>query len=115
MFYDNLKRICDIKKEKITPLVKKCGGSTGSISKWRNGAYPNSDIVIKIAMHLGVSTDYLLMGEEKSHSPELTSKEQEALKTFKELHKDDQILAIGYMQGLAAKYDHEAEAKENAS
>lgn len=34
---------------------------------------------------------------------------------FKELHKGDQNLAIGFMNGLAAKYDHKADAKENVS
>ena len=70
---------------------------------------------MNLSVLLNVPTDRLLFGEERSHLPELVGKEQEALEAFKELHKDDRILAIGYMKGLAAKYDHEVEAKENAS
>ena len=44
MFYDNLKAICDKKGVKITPLVTECGGAKGSISNWKKGAAPNSDI-----------------------------------------------------------------------
>ena len=60
MFYDNLKAICDSRGLKITTVVTECGGALGSISKWKNGANPNSDIVIKLSFHLGVTTDYLL-------------------------------------------------------
>ncbi len=65
LFYDNLKAACEEKGLKISPTVVECGGALGSISKWKNGAYPNSDIVIKLAMRLGVTSDYLL-GLDKS-------------------------------------------------
>ncbi|MDE5883981.1 MAG: helix-turn-helix domain-containing protein [Oscillospiraceae bacterium] len=65
MFYDNLKSLCDSKGIKITTVVTKCGGALGSISKWKKGASPNSDIVIKLSSYLGVTTDYLLKGEEQ--------------------------------------------------
>lgn len=60
MFYDQLKKACDEQKVKMTPIVIECGGAKGSISNWRKGASPNSDIVLKLAQRLGVSTDYLL-------------------------------------------------------
>lgn len=119
MFYDNLKKICEEKKEKITPLVKECGGSTGSISKWRNGAYPNSDIVIKIAIHLGVSTDYLLLG--KDSSPELNDEEQECLEVFNRLKPKDRNCFIAKMEQRYEDYSSEfseeltSEVKENVS
>lgn len=64
MFYDNLKSICDSKGIKITPLVAECGGAKGSISNWKKGASPNSDIVAKLAVRLNVSTDTLIFGKE---------------------------------------------------
>lgn len=65
MFYDNLKYICNEKGMKITPIVAECGGAKGSISNWKNGASPNSDIVAKLAVRLNVSTDTLIFGKEK--------------------------------------------------
>lgn len=84
VFYDNLKSLCDSKGIKITTVVTECGGALGSISKWRNGANPNSDIVIKLSLHLGVTTDYLLLGKSIGNS-ELTNDEQELLENYRKL------------------------------
>lgn len=65
MFYDNLKAECERQGLKITPLTIECGGATGSIARWKYGAAPTSDIVVRFAERLGVTTDYLLTGEEK--------------------------------------------------
>ncbi len=66
MFYDNLKAICDEQGVKITPIVIECGGAKGSITNWKKGASPNSDIVMKLSMRLNVSTDELLFGKNKT-------------------------------------------------
>ncbi len=86
MFYNNLKAECDRQNIKVTPSIQECGGSTGTISNWKKGASPNSDIVMKIAVRLNVTTDYLLFGEKKELKSELTAKEQELLDVFRELN-----------------------------
>lgn len=92
MFYDNLKAICDKKGVKITPIVDECGGAKGSISNWKKGAIPNSDIVAKLAVRLNVSTDALIFGKEASSSiGELTDDEQELLKIYKGLSIENKI------------------------
>lgn len=68
MFYDILKKECDKQGLKMTPLVVECGGAKGSTSNWKKGASPNSDIVLKLARRLGVTTDYLL-----GNAPEQTN------------------------------------------
>lgn len=64
MFYDNLLAVCQEKGLKITPVVQECGGKSGSISGWKKGAWPSSDLVVRLATHLNVSTDRLLTGRE---------------------------------------------------
>ena len=92
MFYDNLKAICDKKGVKITPIVNECGGAKGSISNWKKGAIPNSDIVAKLAVRLNVSTDALIFGKEaSSFIGELTDDEQELLKIYKGLSIENKI------------------------
>ena len=105
MFYDNLKAICDLKGLKITTVVTECGGALGSISKWRNGANPNSDIVIKLAFHLGVTTDQLLIGKEV----DLSKNEEELLEIFQSFSDREQVKIIGRMEEwLEVKRQREA-------
>lgn len=88
MFYDNLKRICDEKNIKMTPLVAACGGAKGSISNWKNGASPNSDIVAKLAVHLNVSTDLLIFGNETQYD----SDKKELLNNYDSLPSDFKLM-----------------------
>ena len=67
MFYDNLKSLCDSRGLKILTVVTECGGALGSISGWKKGVMPNSNIVVALAMRLNVSTDYLLLGKESTN------------------------------------------------
>ena len=84
MFYDNLKAVCDELGLKITPIVLECGGAKGSISNWKKGVSPNSDIVIKLSIRLNVSTDRLLLGKEKnSQTINLSDDEQSLLKMYR--------------------------------
>ena len=75
MFYDNLKEICNSKNLKITPLVIECGGTKGILSGWKNGASPNSDIVMRLSVRLKVPTDYLLFGKEPAAPPNTADRE----------------------------------------
>lgn len=68
MFYDILKNECEKQGIKMTPLIMECGGTKGGMSGWKKGAKPNSDIVLKLARRLGVTTDYLL-----GNAPEQTN------------------------------------------
>lgn len=111
MFYDNLKLVCDRKGLKITPIVAECGGAKGSITNWRNGATPNSDIVIRLADRLGVTTDLLLLGSDKcTYSDE----QEELLSLFNNLSLVDKGKVIGKAETLA-ELAAERTAKERAA
>lgn len=120
MFYDRLLEICNNKGLKITPLVKSCGGSTGSIGNWKNGATPNCDIVIKLAAHLNVSIDYLLTGKEptaislpslsSAQNTALTSDENTLIELFRKLPNDEQHEFIGELRGYV-KYMSKSSAE----
>lgn len=60
VFYELLKKICDEKGLKITPLVLSCGGSKGMLSGWKQGASPNVDMLVKLSNALNCSMDYLM-------------------------------------------------------
>lgn len=79
MFYDNLKLECDKQNLKITKIVAECGGAKGSISNWKKGASPNSDIVARLSVRLNVTTDYLLFGTNKKLSSESSTTEKDLM------------------------------------
>lgn len=99
MFYDNLKAICDKKGVKITPLVAECGGAKGSISNWKKGAAPNSDIVLRLAVRLNVSTDYLLTGLEPQ--PQLSNEQTQMLNILDKLSLVDRAKVMERAETLA--------------
>ena len=101
MFYDNLKQVCDEKGVKITPIVAECGGAKGSISNWKNGASPNSDIVAKLSVRLNVSTDTLIFGKDKEKIHENTP-EQELLENYRKLSDFEKGEVLGDIKRRAA-------------
>lgn len=89
MFYDNLKAVCDSKNLKITPTIIKCGGAQGSISNWKKGSSPNSDIVARLAEYLNVSTDLLILGRETHAS--FPEEEQKIIDGYRNLNAENKI------------------------
>lgn len=46
-------------------MSKATGINTSTLTQWKKGLQkPSVDAIIKIAKHFGVTTDYLLLGEE---------------------------------------------------
>ena len=64
MFYDVFVYLCQ--RKGITPnkALTDCGVSRTSSAKWRKGAVPRGETLQKLSDYFGVSTDYLLTGEE---------------------------------------------------
>ena len=64
MFYERLKSACKNANTTVTATLKAIGIGTANGTYWKNGSIPSSDIVVKLAEFLNISTDYLLMGKE---------------------------------------------------
>lgn len=67
MFWDRFYDLCIKHGTKPLPVVKEIGVATGSVTKWKNGASPNSETLLKIAQYFDVSTDYLLGNTDDMH------------------------------------------------
>ena len=69
MFYDVFTSLCE--KKDVTPnrALTDCGISRTSPAKWREGATPRGVTLQKLADYFGVTTDYLLTGEETKKAP----------------------------------------------
>lgn len=62
--YDIFEKLCEINK--VTPyrVCKETGITTATISNWKAGRYvPKQDKMKKLADYFGVTTDYLMTGE----------------------------------------------------
>jgi len=102
MFYDNLKAICEEQGLKITPVVLECGGTKGMLGGWKNGASPNSDIIMRLSDRLNVSTDALLFGKDYPVRPAITDEDEKALlESFRCLSDKEQAKLLGRAELLA--------------
>lgn len=82
--YEISKRICDLIDQSSdlsdTKLAEYIGVNKSSVSQWRNQrSEPKSRYISAIAEYLGVSTNYLLTGEEGNYyfDPEVAEMAQE--------------------------------------
>lgn len=60
MFYERYAKLC--RQRGLTPsfVALENGISKTSVTRWKNGAVPKSDLAAKLAAYLGVSVDYLV-------------------------------------------------------
>lgn len=65
-FYERLELLRKSMKKSQRDLETELGFSNGSYSKWKN-SIPTHDRLIKLADYFGVSTEYLINGEEPSN------------------------------------------------
>jgi transcriptional regulator with XRE-family HTH domain len=118
VFYDNLKELCRLHNIKITPLVIECGGTKGILGGWKNGRSPNSDIVIKIAQKLQISTDALLIGNNditKNEEPiNLSLIEKDVLEKFRQLSETEQYEEYGRLKGIV-EFKQKMKSRESAA
>ncbi len=63
-FYERLETTLKTKNITVYKMCKDLKISTNTIGNYKNGTIPKIDIVNKISLYLGVSTDYLIKGEE---------------------------------------------------
>lgn len=60
MFYDRFINACNKKNQSPSSVALDIGASKSNVTNWKNGASPSADIIIRAAMYLGVTSDYLL-------------------------------------------------------
>lgn len=61
-FYEKYEGLCNEigLKPQSPEMLKITGVSSGAISGWKNGSLPKSDVIVRLAKHFRVTTDYLL-------------------------------------------------------
>lgn len=68
MSYSLFKKLCDSKGVRPSDVSKATGIGSSTLTSWKQGKYePKADKLQLIADYFGVSVEYLLTGEMKSH------------------------------------------------
>ena len=114
MFYAQFLELCNKEGVKPTPLIKSLGLSPGNLKRWENGSTVNSDILLMLSEHFGVSVDYLLTGKDIKSSPiELSDDEQELLSYYKKLSDINKGRILGNAQALSGALERPFEESQN--
>ena len=92
---DRIKEICAQKGTSMYKLEKQLNLGNGTIGKWgKNGRQPTYDKAVAVANALGVSTDYLLTGEQKEKPAQdwdgLSGKDKRLIEWFRSLPLEKQ-------------------------
>lgn len=69
MFYDRWEELRQKKGVSRQKACEDCGYARTAWNKWKLGAVPNGEGLQTIADYFGVTTDYLLTGEETKKAP----------------------------------------------
>lgn len=99
-----IKELRENKKESQQKLAMLLNVSQTMISRYElEQAYPDVEMLIKLAQHFGVSVDYLI-GVSESKLPytksNLSEQEQQMLFLFKRLSKTQKEKAVSYVEGM---------------
>lgn len=71
MFYDVYIDLCHSKGKSPSAVAQELGINKSNVSNWKNNGYtPRGSVLNKIAEYFGVTTDFLLTGNEKAPTPE---------------------------------------------
>ena len=92
---ERVKEICKNRKIPISKLEKELGFSNGYISQLRKGVFP-ADRLEKISNFLGVTTTYLMTGEENSEKS-LTPKDVKDIEKILEQTREQLMNQEGLM------------------
>ena len=92
---ERVKEICKNRKIPISKLEKELGFSNGYISQLRKGVFP-ADRLEKISNFLGVTSTYLMTGEENSEKS-LTPKDEKDIEKILEQTREQLMNQEGLM------------------
>lgn len=108
-FAKNLPKIIKEKNIKLKDLLNDLNLTDSTYRGWINGATPNSQAIIKLAIYLDVTANELLgitAGERKNalQTNNLTDEEEELLKQFRLLPEKEQYKILGKIEAIAENY-----------
>ena len=68
IFYAQFEKLCEQNHIKPSALARKLGFSSSAPGRWKKGGVPQSETLRRLSEYFGVTTDYLLYGDESSRN-----------------------------------------------
>ena len=100
-FRENLRSELDYQDIMVKELADLTGISRHTLDNYLNvrERMPTADVAVKIAKALGVSVEYLVLGEDDKQDPPVFGADIRVLvQNFKQLNQDDQKMIIAIIQ-----------------
>ena len=88
MFWEIFVKLCNEHNTKPNPVAKALNLSSGSVTKWKNGAMPNDTTLHKIADYFGVPISYL-KGEAREG-------DADGLREYVIFHRDGKTMRVKF-------------------
>lgn len=104
MFYDVFSSLCAERGISVSKATENIGLNRAAVAKWKKGAVPVGATLQKFADYFGVTTDYLLNGEQKEKpstvsGEELSYSDMQLLAAIKRADEKD-LKAIRVILGI---------------
>lgn len=105
MFWTQFTYLCASVGKSPNAVASELGIASGSITAWSKGTQPRNATVNKIAKYFGVTTQYLLFGDENikndtTVSGDVDSRDIEFTQLFNKLTDTEKSIVIAQMRGL---------------
>lgn len=104
---DRILLLLEQKNISAAELTREISLTNGLISQWKKGKQkPSTEAIIKLSDYFGVTTDYLLLGNEDTSSDSLENIKNpldiELLEIFHQLPPDEKQECLWYLKGYLA-------------
>ena len=102
MFWERYESLCKKVDKKPSRVAAEIGFSSTMVTKYKNGAIPNGDILVKIADYFSVTVDYLL-GHDSISDDSVPEEDKSTMTSFTELSDTDKRLVSDLIKSLKNK------------
>ena len=107
MFWLKYVELCNSVNKAPNKVASELGVTSGTATKWKNGAVPQDRTIKKIADYFGVSVEYL-KGETDIKNPgakESTEMDKEVVRLFSKVPEEKKEEAMRYLRFLAESHE----------
>ena len=107
MFWLKYVELCNSVNKAPNKVASELGVTSGTATKWKNGAVPQDRTIKKIADYFGVSVEYL-KGETDIKNPdakESTEMDREVVRLFNKVPEEKKEEAMRYLRFLAESHE----------